>query len=83
MGLRIERCLGTVYDPQPRQWTDRTASEQPTIRCPECGAVVDLDRNLYGVSENGTVAPRWQCGTATCSFRDWIVLEAFGEEILY
>lgn len=81
MSVRINRHLGPANTLDAKQWTDRTASGLPAICCPGCAAVADLSP-VYSVNaQSGRVGPgRWSCDG--CSFRDYIELEAFGEDVL-
>lgn len=80
MGLRLQRNLGTAGALTPGQWTDRTASGAPAVCCPACGGVSEIEGPI---DRSGTVNRRWTCPHISCSFRDWLSLEAWLEEVLW
>jgi hypothetical protein len=75
VALHIQRCLGPVGDLEPGQYTLETASGKPAVCCAGCGGISDV---VGHVEPGGAVRSAWTCPTATCSFLEWIVLEAFG-----
>ena len=80
MGVRYSRNLGPVKHLQVQEWTDETASGRPALRC-ACGTIFDLPES-HRVLAGGLVAPVVKCPSGTCSFLDFIELEAWGEEVL-
>lgn len=50
-----------------------------SIRCGQCGAIDILEPQMFTISPDGRVLPRWWCPTSTCSESAFIVLENYGE----
>jgi hypothetical protein len=82
MGLRFSRHLGIPQTLDPQQWTDATASGRPALCCPQCHEVSEIVRGKHVISRQGSVTPEWRCLIGDCSFREWIELEAWGEEVI-
>lgn len=82
MGLRFSRHLGLPATLDPKQWTDRTASGNPAVMCPSCGGISEVVQPAHVIDREGRVTPSWKCPTETCSFWEWVELEAFAEEVL-
>lgn len=82
MGVRFSRHLGSVQTLDPKQWTDQTASGRPSVCCPSCGTTAEIEPPSHVVNKYGEVTPAWSCPSETCGFKDWLDLEAYGEEVL-
>lgn len=82
MGSRLNRNLGPVSALVAKEWTSETATGIPAICCPGCEAIVDFDVAAYQITHEGVIAPKWSCGFPSCSYREWITLGDFGEEVL-
>lgn len=81
MAERLNRCLGPVTALEPGEYTTRTASGEPAVCCKRCGGIFDLDIKAHppsigGIVGGGAVA----CPTVTCSFFDYLVLDAWQDE---
>jgi hypothetical protein len=81
MATRYKRNLGRVQCLQPGEWTDRTASGCPALRCGSCGTIFDLP-DSHRIEDAGRVVPALRCADVTCSEYSYVTLEDFGEEIL-
>ncbi len=77
MATIFNRHLGTVYDLSGKMWTNRTASGELAICCPQCEAISELTDG-HKVQRDGIVMPRWTC--PSCSWRDFVWLGSHGEE---
>lgn len=81
MGVTLQRHLGPARTLDRKQWTELgTASGQPALACPECGQIdefreSDVDR------KSGRFRYIWMCPSDGCAFRDFLTLEAWGEEV--
>lgn len=73
MGRRLQRNLGPVRALTPGQWTFSDRDRIPTISCPACGAISEVD-DIFG---SGVVRYRWACPVESCSFRDYLSLDDF------
>lgn len=75
MALRLARNLGPVAALEPGEYTLETASGRPALRCPGCGGIDEL----IGTISAGRLLEAFRCATTTCSFHEWLELEAYGE----
>jgi hypothetical protein len=79
VGRALRRNLGAVSCLEPGEYTVETATGGPALCCPSSGGVSDLD---FEVHRGGRVSQIWSCPFASCSFVDYLDLEAWGEEVL-
>lgn len=81
MGARLQRHLGPVQSLLPGQWTAETASGKEALCCPSCGHIADIEYP-HEVEKYGRVKFRWACPSQSCSFAEFLILEAHNEEVL-
>ena len=79
MARVLQRNLGPVQALTHGQWTDQTVSGDPAVCCPGCGQISDLDQSVD--ERSGRVQYVWACPSQSCGFVEFLVLEAFAEEV--
>lgn len=82
MAVRLNRLLGPASRLSAGEWSSETASGEPCVACPDCGERGELEirKGRHRVLNGGQVSPIWCCPGAACAFRDFLHLEAYGEE---
>lgn len=77
----MQRCLGPATALTSGQWTDRTASGNPALACPDCGQIDEVKPHEID-KLSGRLRYRWACPAQCCGCIEFLVLEAFNEEVL-
>jgi hypothetical protein len=82
VGKTLQRLLGPVRALDAGQWTDgsHSASGRPVLACPDCGERDEIDPAW--ILESGRLRYVWACPSERCAFRDFLMLEAWREQVL-
>lgn len=79
MALRFPRHLGLLRDLDVGQYlVDDRPHERCDVhvRCPACGGTAEIFET-HEIAADGRVFPAFVCPWETCSFHEWVVLEAW------
>ena len=83
MGDRLTHHLGLLDTIDGGQWCSDPVRHRfgaiTTVHvcCPACKGVHEIEPSR--IARDGGVVPIWNCETATCSFRSFLILEGWGE----
>ena len=81
MAVRLRRLLAEATRLLQGEWSDETASGKPAIACPTCGDISELPET-HKVTADGVVTPIWSCPAAACPCSDFLIFEAYSEEVV-
>ena len=80
MGVVFNRHLGVPETMIAGQYTVRTETTRPMLKCPICGHAFDLPAHCR-VDHDGRVVPAVKCPAQSCPFFDYCTLESIWLEV--